>query len=218
MKVGLWICKRKDDLNQSGYRLNYCNNKTQNYKDSKNMVVWVVFPLLFLIKQRGVSMSSMYLCFSRLYKFPLPSFPSLPSILLFCHFLGCFALMYMVKASIPAPHFSPRQGKKRSGVQEICERPNLEDAIIISIHIIWPEPSYMVTPCCCQGSCKFSLPRWSCALLKLVLMGIVRHLAVAVIHSKQNRTKIRGKTYYSLFMAYSRLDWLKIWTLRIYRR
>lgn len=96
----------------------------------------------------------------------------------------------------PHLHFSPRERKKRRRVQETVSY------LIWKMQSLLPfishEPSRMVKPKCCHGSCKFSLPRWPCTLLKLVIEDIGRLLSVAVIHSKQNRTETRGKTYYGL--------------------
>lgn len=94
------------------------------------MVVGVgFFPPLFFSHDEEVGGSSLYLCFTRC----LLSYWS-------AIFLMCFALICMVKASVPAPHphFSP-QGREpeKLGVKEICAQPDLEDAVIISVHILW---------------------------------------------------------------------------------
>ena len=57
------------------------------------------------------------------------SFPTLPSILLFCHLLGCFALISTTSA------FQPQGKEKKKWSARNCKLPDLGDAVIPAIHI-----------------------------------------------------------------------------------
>lgn len=136
----------KDDLNQSRYRINCCNREVQNYKGSKNMVVWVVFSSFSCNRQVGKS--SVHLCFIRLYTVP-SSFRLivLPFARMFCPPLNSY--LHHICVSTP--------GK---GEREVECKKYLKD-LVWKMRLLFPfislEPSHIVTPHCCQGSCKFRL-------------------------------------------------------------
>lgn len=170
--------KKEKTIWISRCRLNCCNRKTLNYKSSENMVVWVDFPSFSFSCNR--EREAGHLCISDSQGC---AESQVNSTLLLCHFLRYFPLIYMVKASILAPHLHFRLGK---GEREVACKKFVKD-LMWKMHLLFPFIPYneniVVTLNCCQGSCKFSLPRWPCAL---VLMVTVKHLAACVFQPKEN--------------------------------